>query len=86
MKKIIFIAVFSLAIMSSTTKNISDNVENVSNKEAMFFGCGSAGNGWYAEYRNQGYSHRDARELRRIKVRECRGNGPGGWLNLPVRF
>lgn len=117
MKKVLFIALFSIAIMANATEkkgiitnptnekeivtndseniivNSSKEIKTESNKctketseDDMFFGCGSEGNGWYTEYRNQGYSHRDARELRRIFVRECRGNGPGGWLNLPVRF
>ena len=46
------------------------------------FGCGSQGNFFYDQWRAQGFTHRQARELRRAWVRDCRGNGPCGWLNL----
>lgn len=117
MKKLLYIALFSIAITANATekKGVETNslhekvvmtdysneimlnnfkeVKTINNKcsietseNNMLFGCGSEANRWYAEYRNQGFSHREARALRRVWVRKCRGNGPGGWLNLPVQF
>jgi hypothetical protein len=125
MKKILCIALFSIAIMANATekkgvvvnnskeivtntahekvvlKNYSNEVmvndfkeiktvKNKCSKETsendMFFGCGSQGNSMYNEYRAAGMDHRDARSERRAWVRECRGNGPDGWLSIFISW
>ncbi|MCT4700213.1 hypothetical protein [Tenacibaculum haliotis] len=65
-------------------KSVSKKVENTSTteEEDLSQGFGSQANGWYAKYRNDGYSHREARPLRRVWVRKCRGNGPGGMWHI----
>jgi len=45
--------------------------ENIT-KVDMFFGCGSEGNGVYDIEMIEGRTHREAREIRRAYVRECR--------------
>ena len=49
--------------------------------EEEFFGCGSAGNHYYnmlrADYPDM--SHREARSLRRVFVRDCRGGPVFDW-------
>lgn len=60
----------------NTEKEISEN--------DMFFGCGSDGNAMYNEYIAAGMSHREARSARRAYVRDCRGNGPDGWLSILI--
>jgi hypothetical protein len=42
-------------------------------KDYLFFGCASNGNGVYSAAISQGYSHREARAIRRDFVRDCRG-------------
>lgn len=46
-------------------------------------GCGEKANLEYAKWRDQGYSHREARLLRRDWVRGCRG-GTWVWLDVGV--
>ncbi len=67
-------------------KNIKGKTEIVVNNSlnVMFFGCGSQGNAMYHEYRAAGMNHRDARYLRRVWVRKCRGNGPNGWWSILI--
>lgn len=95
MKKLLCIALFSIAIMANaietkeTLTKTSEEKEVVVNNtikkgvydsdlqketsvDAMFFGCASEGNGRYAIWREEGYSHREARALRRAYVRKCR--------------
>ncbi|MHB0755221.1 hypothetical protein [Polaribacter sp. M15] len=77
MKKLLCITLFSIVLMSSTTKiekeevKLKENIENIA-----FFGCGSEGNAYYSMLIMEGETHRDARESRRAYVRKCRG---GGW-------
>lgn len=90
MKKLLTVALFSIAIMANANSK-KENVENNSteikievNKSKTEItdedipGCSSEGNAWYDEWRSQGYTHREARALRRAWVRECRGYGSGG--------
>ena len=100
MKKLVCIALFSIAIMANATekkkvignnskeivKNIKGETEIVVNNSlnVMFFGCGSEANRWYNVYREHEYNHREARYLRRVWVRKCRGNGPNGWWSILI--
>jgi len=93
MKKLLCIAFFSIAIMANAADKkeiVTDNSKEVKIEKAttektgdntlrtnMFFGCASQGNEHYAIWRDQGYTHRQARAMRRAWVRDCRG---GGWL------
>jgi hypothetical protein len=53
----------------------------------MFFGCSSEGNSYYNGLMATGnYTHREARAYRRVFVRECRGNGPDGWLGITLQI
>ncbi len=88
MKKLVCIALFSIAIMANATEkkrvivnnskeivtNTKEKMKNEVNnfKDVMFFGCGSEGNAWYSHLRMEGKSHRDARKARRAYVRRCR--------------
>lgn len=77
MKKLLCIALFSVVLMSSTTKTEKEEITiNVEMESTAFFGCGSEGNAYYNIKRDEGMSHREARAARRAYVRECRG---GGW-------
>lgn len=67
-------------------KTANSDVEMEIFEDAVFFGCGSQGNAVYEEYRDAGMSHRDARAERRAWVRDCRGNGPDGWLSIFISF
>lgn len=89
MKKLLCIAVFSLAVMSSTTKEIntenkiSDIIENIISIDEDSSNCGSDGNLEYIKARDRGLSHRAARAERRAFVRKCRG---GTWMWLDYKF
>jgi hypothetical protein len=65
--------------------SIEEN-ENLTSEVELLFGCGSQGNIEYDNWRDQGYSHREARELRRAFVRDCRGFPDTGWLLFPWPF
>lgn len=73
----------SYAISNYSSKSDSEKSEDVvlqaiddSNLKGVddLFGCASEGNAWYRVWRGEGYSHREARSMRRAYVRKCRGN------------
>jgi hypothetical protein len=88
MKKLLCIALFSIAIMANATvkKEIVVNnskevkVEKVTFEKTgyntltsiMFFGCASDGNQIYDIAISEGATHREARAIRRAWVRKCR--------------
>lgn len=62
----------------------SENVSNEIFEEELIFGCGDLGNALYDDLVAEGMSHREARSHRRAAVRDCRGNGPDGWLSIVI--
>ncbi|OIP48655.1 MAG: hypothetical protein COZ16_01780 [Flavobacteriaceae bacterium CG_4_10_14_3_um_filter_31_253] len=64
----------------------SENVSNEIFEEELIFGCGDLGNAHYEDLVAGGMSHREARSNRRATVRECRGNGPDGWLSIFISW
>lgn len=80
MKKLLFTGLFSVILLSSFTKKTEKiNKETIVSDHEVFAGCGEEGNLEYSKARDKGLSHRDARAVRRVKVRECRG-GTWTWL------
>ena len=90
MKKYLCIALFSIAIMANAAEKkeiVANNSKEIKIEKAnfekigdntltsnMFFGCASDGNQHYEIWREEGYSHREARSKRRSWVRDCRGH------------
>lgn len=86
MKKVLFfIGMFVLSTTNYAVNEVNisekitskEEIKNVLNEKTtalMFFGCGADGNEFYEALREVGYSHREARALRRLYVRECRAD------------
>lgn len=69
-----------------TENNHSDKTKIQIIENVTLVGCGSQANAVYDELIAAGMSHSEAREQRRIWVRDCRGNGPNGWLGICFSF
>jgi len=65
---------------NSVINIVDSDFENETSDDDLFFGCSSQGNAMYDEWRSQGFTHREARSLRREWVRDCRG---GPWMDWP---
>lgn len=72
-----------LADINFEEVSVNANENSISEAEVLF-GCGSQGNAEYDRWRDEGYSHREARELRRAFVRDCRDFPDGGWLEIII--
>jgi len=85
MKKLLCIALFSIAIMANATEKkeiVTNDFKEVKveiNESSSEFetvkndlGCGKQGNNYYSLKRSEGMSHREARAYRRAYVRKCR--------------
>lgn len=87
MKKLLCIALFSIAIMANATEkkeNVANNFNEVKTENFDFekvtsvdgklaiLGCTKDGNAYYSMLRSEGMDHREARTARRAFVRECR--------------
>ena len=81
MKKLLCIALFSIAIMANAAEKKEIKVEKATFEKIgdntltsiMFFGCASDGNQIYDIEISEGATHREARAIRRAWVRACRG-------------
>lgn len=95
MKNLLCIALLSVAFLVNAAEEkeiVINNFEDITTEftmcgnefsdYVMFFGCGSQGNSYYNHLKSLGLSHREARSERRDFVRDCRGNGPNGWLSV----
>jgi len=87
MKKLLCIALFSIAIMANAAEkneNAANNSNEVKAENSDFekvisidgklavLGCTKDGNAYYGMLRSEGMDHREARTARRAFVRECR--------------
>lgn len=63
-------------------KNFVDFYQNLNLETLTIAGCSSLGNAYYDTLIADGFTHREARAYRRVIVRDCRGNGPNGWLGI----
>ncbi|CAM1348520.1 hypothetical protein [Tenacibaculum insulae] len=100
MKKLLCIALFSIAMVVNATeskkevevknttelqveKNLLENNQSSNNEVYVVQGCGERANLEYDKWREAGFTHREARSLRRDWVRGCRG-GALAWLDVGV--
>lgn len=93
MKKILCIAIFSVAIMANANNekevvvnNSTEIITNTTDEKEIFeddSDCGDEGDLAYSNARNAGLDHREARSIRRTKVRECRG-GTWAWIGVCI--